>query len=336
VAAGLTPLPGRAAGSGPVLLVDAAQNNAFRAVNEAWKAGGTVHVDATRGRYAISGVPAGTLDRFVSSLALRAERSTAAPGTRLPRPRLGLYRPWTASMDEGWTRWLLEQYGFEFVNLYNADVRAGDLRSRLDVIVIADERPRSIMEGFQTGSVPPQYAGGIGAEGARALDAFVQDGGTLVCFNNSTLFAIDALHLPVKNVVADLRRNQFFSSGSILEVRVEQGHPIMAGVRERAKIFVNQSPVFAPLDGFDGTVLATYPPSGSPLLSGYLLGEQHLQGQAAALDVRHGRGHVVLLGFRPQWRGQPFGTFKILFNAALYHGEHTGRAPTREPSTTSR
>ena len=69
-----------------------------------------------------------------------------------------------------------------------------------------------------------------------------------------------------------------------------------------------------------GTVLAKYADSGSPLASGYLLGEQYLQGKAAALDVELGRGHVVLLGFRPQWRGQSFGTFRVIFNAALYGG----------------
>ena len=67
-------------------------------------------------------------------------------------------------------------------------------------------------------------------------------------------------------------------------------------------------------------MLAKYQTEGSPLLSGYLIGEKFLQGRAAALDVRLGNGHVVLIGFRPQWRGQPFGTFRMLFNAALYHG----------------
>ena len=78
-------------------------------------------------------------------------------------------------------------------------------------------------------------------------------------------------------------------------------------------------------EGFEGRVLAKYPSEGSPLLSGYLLGEEHLQGYAAALEVLHGEGRVVLLGFRPQWRGQPFGSFKILFNAALYSQEMAAR-----------
>jgi hypothetical protein len=94
----------------------------------------------------------------------------------------------------------------------------------------------------------------------------------------------------------------------------------MAGMPERGKIFFDRSPVFTTLDGFQGSVVAAYQEDGSPLLSGYLLGEDQPQGLAAAVDVRHGSGHVVLLGFRPQWRGQPAGTFRTLFNAAYFHG----------------
>ena len=92
----------------------------------------------------------------------------------------------------------------------------------------------------------------------------------------------------------------------------------MAGMPEKAAVFVDGSPVFETQDGFKGTVLARYQESGSPLLSGYLIGEKYLHGKAAALDVQLGDGHVVLLGFRPEWRGQPFGTFRVLFNAALF------------------
>jgi hypothetical protein len=171
--------------------------------------------------------------------------------------------------------------------------------------------------------VPPRWEGGLGDRGVRALDEFVRRGGTLVCLNRSSLFAIEQLHLPVEDAVGELAREDFFTGGSILEVEVgrESHHPVIAGMPERAAVFVDSSPVFVPLEGFEGTVLARYGEQGSPLLSGYLLGEQHLQGRAAALDVHHGDGHVVLLGFRPQWRGQPFGTFRVLFNAALFGGE---------------
>jgi Zinc carboxypeptidase len=338
VAAAIVPARGEATGTGPAIAVDPAQNNAFRAVNGAWKAGMSVRFDAepsTQGsgearrsaergdgrppgaRYIISGGAA--IDGLVRDLALKAERTTVA-GVELKKPRIGLYQPWAPSMDAGWTEWLLEQYRFEFVNVRNADVQAGALRERFDVLILADERPAAILDGFAPGSVPPRYEGGLGVRGVRALDEFVRGGGTLVCLNRSSEFAIDRLQLPVKNVTAGLKRQEFFASGSILQVTTEPAHPVMAGMPLQAAVFFDGSPAFQPQDGFRGDVLARYQPKGSPLLSGYLLGERVLHGHAAALDVRHGDGHAILIGFRPQWRGQPFGTFRVLFNAALFHG----------------
>jgi hypothetical protein len=329
-AAGIEPLPGRVTGSGSQLAVDPAQNNAFRAVNRALASGGTVRFQpgtagsdgesGTSGRFVIEGLSRQAQDRLVRELSLRAQRTSNTTGPRV-RPRIGLYRPWSASMDEGWSRWLFEQYDFEFANVHNAEIRAGELRERFDVIVMAADSRRTIINGFAKGSVPPRYEGGIGAAGTRALDEFVRRGGTLVCLNQSTAFAIEDLHLPVKNVVAERGRREFFASGSILEVITDPAHPVMAGMPERAKVFVDGSPVFTTTEGFEGVALAKYQDAGSPLLSGYLLGEEYLHGYAAALDVQHGDGHVILVGFRPQWRGQPFGTFRVLFNAAVYGGE---------------
>ncbi len=254
----------------------------------------------------------------MKSLALQAERTTAPAGAReVKRPRVGLYRPFMASMDEGWTRWMLERYGFEVVNLTPKDFRGrGALADRIDSLVIADEA-RGLMEGYTTGMVPPQFEGGIGEDGVRAIDSFVKDGGTLVCFNRATAFAIQHFGLPVKNVVAGMKRQEFFTGGSVLEVEAATSHPVMAGMPARAAIFVDSSPAFETGEGFKGEVLAKYQATGSPLLSGYLLGERFLNNRAAALDVAYGKGHIVLLGFRPQWRGQPFGTFRVVFNAVL-------------------
>ena len=144
--------------------------------------------------------------------------------------------------------------------------------------------------------------------------------------NGASTFAIDQLHLPVKDVVAGLDTEDFYVGGSILEVTVDPSHPVMTGMPERSKIMVARSPVFTVTEGFEGTALAKYQELGSPLVSGYLLGEEYIQGYAAALDVFHGDGHVILLGFRPQWRAQSYATFPALFNAALYSEDVAGVA----------
>jgi hypothetical protein len=330
VAAGILPLPGRISGSGSTLSLDASQNNAFRAINRAWNQGARVSFapgqgreagsPGSGGRFLINGLGGGQMESLVSDLALQAER-TGQSGTRIQRPRVGLFRPWQASIDEGWTRWLLEIFDFDLQSLYNADVIAGELRDRVDIIILPDMRSRQILRGSAPGTVPPRYAGGIGEVGVRALDTFVREGGTLVCLNSSTRFAVDELHLPVQDVVADLDNEEFYVGGSILEVTVDPSHPVMTGMPERSKIMFARSPVFTATEGFQGRALAKYQELGSPLASGYLLGEEHIQGYAAALDVFHGDGHVILLGFRPQWRAQSYATFPVLFNAALYSRE---------------
>ena len=324
VAAAIVPPAGDVTGGGAALHLDPAQNNAFEAVNRAWAAGARVGFvpgapgedggPGGSGRYAISGL--GSESALVRDLALRATRGAA--GTAVERPRIGLYRPFQPSMDEGWTRWLLERYEFDFASLGNPEVHAGELRARYDVILLADMSSRQILEGFARGSVPPRYAGGLGEAGVRELDRFVRASGTLVCLNGSGRFAIERLHLPVRDVTAGLDRTEYFQSGSIVEMIVDPSHPVMSGMPERAHVVVEGSPVFTTEDGFEGSVMARYPEDGSPLVSGYLLGPEHVNGYATAVDVRHGEGRVVLLGMRPQWRGQPFGNFRILFNAALY------------------
>ncbi len=337
VAVALVPPAGKVSGSGSALVFDMAQNNAFRALNRTWRDGGTVSFlpgkpgdgdsdNGISGRYAVSGLSDDGVQALVKDLALQAQR-TNSTGQRLTKPRIGLYRPWDPNIDEGWTRWLLERYDFDVISLTNAEMHAGDLGQRLDVILLSDLKVKELLEGFPKGRVPPRYAGGLGDRGVRSLDAFVRGGGSLVTFNHSSLFAIDALHLPVKNVVADLPKTDFFMGGSLVEMVVDPSHPVMTGMPSRAKVFVDRGPVFAPDKDFEGAVLAKYATAGSPLLSGYLLGEEHLQGYASALDVEHGNGHVILLGLRPQWRGQPFGTFRIVFNAALYTAKLAAAAP---------
>ena len=163
----------------------------------------------------------------------------------------------------------------------------------------------------------PEYADRLSPADMSAFEQFVRGGGTVICLNSASNFAIQQFKLPVKNVAAGLRSEDFFLHGTIVEVITDPSQQVMAGMPDKAPVFADSSPVFETQDGFKGTVLAKYQDGGSPLLSGYLIGEKYLNGKAAALDVQLDAGHVILLGFRPEWRGQPFGTFKVLFNAAL-------------------
>jgi len=323
MARAIVPPAGRITGVGPALALNPAENNTFKAINRAWRAGASVQwkpgATAAEGRYVITGVSPALQEAMVSALALTAER-VAAPVAKASRPRIGLFLGET-SMDEGWTRWVLDQYEFEYIRVSGDDVQAGSLRNKIDVLVLADDA-RVTGGGGRGGG---RGAGGAAAPPAadpqavdprvKAIDEFVRAGGTLVCFNRSSTFAIDQLKLPVKNVIAGVGRQQFFVGGSLLTVLPEPSNRFMAGMPERAAVFYDSGPVFETTAGFKGAVIARYPDKDSPLASGFLQGAPLIQGKAAALDVELGDGHILLLGFRPQWRGQPFGTFRIIFNA---------------------
>jgi hypothetical protein len=288
-------------------------NASFRAVNEILEAKGKVSFDGDD--IAVSGLDKAKLDAVLKENRLRAA-GAGETGKPVKTARIALYRPWTASIDEGWTRWILEQYKFPFESLYNAGVRAGHLRQKYDVIVIPDVSERQIVEGVRPGTIPERYAGGIGEEGVEALREFVDQGGTLVAFNNATMFAIDRLKLPVENVLAGLNPSQFYCSGSLLDVHVEDAkNPLTAGIAPDTAVMFERGPAFNTKTGFKGAVLARYPKERSPLMSGYLAGPDRLQGQIAALAAEYGKGRVLLLGFKPQWRGQSHAGYKFFMNA---------------------
>ena len=326
--AAIVPPQGRLIGSGRTLVIDPAQNNAYRAITRAWQQGATVQL--VNGRFAIAGLPEAAQEALVKSLALRAERAASNAAAPIRPPRVGLYQPWTGSMDTGWSRWVLEQYGFSPIAVHPEDFRSR-LGDTIDVLIVADDarvpvgggeggsgRVAATGAGRAGAALRPEYAYQLSAADLQQFEDFIRSGGTLVCLSSASAFAIQQFKLPVKNVVSGLRSDEFFLRGSLVEVETNRAHPIMAGMPEKAAVFVDFSPVFETEEGFKGSVLARYADSGSPLLSGYLIGERHLHGRAAALDVQLGDGHVILIGFRPQWRGQPFGTFRVLFNAALY------------------
>jgi hypothetical protein len=313
----VTPPPGGVQGTGSSYSLSHQPNNSFAAINEILSSGGQVSFSAS-GDIIVSG-----LDRERLSEIARKHSVTALATAKPPqdimatkKPRVGLYRSWTGNIDEGWTRWILENYGFAPVTLRNGDIQAGHLRDRLDAIIIPDAGTRQIMNGFAPGTILGEYSGGVGETGAEALRVFVRAGGTLIAFNNASLMAIASLGLPVSNILDGLNDDQFYCSGSLLRVELRDvNHPALWGMPREPIVMFERGPAFDTKSGFRGTILASYPKERNPLASGYLLHPERLQGKAAALEVFYGDGRVYLFGFRPQWRGQSHGTYKLVFNA---------------------
>jgi hypothetical protein len=180
------------------------------------------------------------------------------------------------------------------------------------------------MEGHKLGTIPGEFAGGIGDQGVANLREFIKDGGTLVTLGNASRFAIEQLNLPVKDVLKDLKSQDFFCSGSILKADIrESGHPILFGLTRDPAVFFARNGAFETQRDFKGSALLGYAKDENPLLSGYLLHPEKIQGKIAALDVQYGKGHIILAGFRPQWRGQTHGMYKFFFNSLFYFGSAT-------------
>jgi hypothetical protein len=245
---------------------------------------------------------------------LRGRKPSA--GYRLKPPRLALYQPWTANMDEGWTRWVLERYEFPYKTLHDAELRAGRLAARYDVILLPDVGLKSLINGNTPGSRPPEYTGGIGDRGADELMAFVREGGTLICMGNSARFALDRFDIGVSDALKDQPKDdRFYAPGSVLQVDLATDHPITYGRTSPAPIYFAQSPVFK-VD--DRTLSIADYPDFNPLMSGWIHNDALIRKQSALIDAAYGKGRLILFGFRPQHRAQPHGTFKMLFNAIYY------------------
>jgi len=235
--------------------------------------------------------------------------------------RVGVYRSYVAAMDEGWTRWAFDTFGVPYESLMDSTIRAGNLASRFDAIVLPSEDGRAILEGLPARRYPARWAGGLGASGVQALRDFVDAGGTLIALNEACDFAIGALDLPVSDGLMDLLPSDFYAPGSILRLQLDTTQALAAGMPAQSIAWFESGPAFDVLDPARVTVVGRYPADPADvLLSGWLLGAPHVAGKAALVEVRRGRGRVILFGFRPQYRGQSLATYPLLFDAVKTSG----------------
>ncbi len=231
-------------------------------------------------------------------------------------PRVGLYRSYDATMDEGWTRWVFDTWKVPYVSLVDSVMRAGRLKQKFDVIVLPDQSPRGLLDGNAARIYPAPYAGGLGDDGAQALRQFVDDGGTLVALNNASRFAIQTLLLPVRNVLEGLSDDDFYAPGSIFRIELDTTHAVAKRMPAQSIAWFEGGPAFDVLDSSLVRVIARYPDDPDQvLLSGWVLHPDRVAGRAALLEVRQGQGRAILFGFRPQFRGQSLETYPLLFNS---------------------
>ncbi len=331
-------------GSGAVYVVGHEQNNVSRMVNAALKR--KMNVSVAKAAFAADGVeyPAGAVlfdangdaAKLAEQYHLSLTGLKAAPqvnSVKLKPVRVGLYKSYTASMDEGWTRWLLEQYEFEPVSIENKEMKAGKLNEKFDAIVLPDitkevivdgrpRRPESAMKYVV--ELPPEYTGGIGKEGVQALKEFVEKGGTIITIADSGEFLADNFNIPVRNVLANARAEEFLCPGSLLRVELDNTNPIAYGMPKEAAAFIDGNIAYqtqVPGPELQRAVVASYPTDARDILmSGWIRGEERLARRAAVVTFTVGKGKLVMFGFRPQYRAQTEGTFKLLFNAIHWAG----------------
>jgi hypothetical protein len=258
----------------------------------------------------------------------------AGPALKLRPVRIGLWDVYGGSSPSGWTRWILERFGFAFDVVYAQTLDAGDLARRYDVIILPSDATMDARGGDGApprDRLPIEYRHTTSALTTERtlpqLKRFVEDGGTILAVGPSTALG-EALGLPVTSALVEtrgestrpLRPEQYFVPGSVLRMRVDNSTPLGYGFGQEVDVFFDNSPVFR-LTGeasARGTRQVAWFASPTPLRSGWAWGQHHLDNGVTVVDATLGRGRVLLFGPEITFRAQAHGTFKFLFNAIYY------------------
>jgi hypothetical protein len=329
--------PTGSVGQGSRLRLDGRMNMSYKAVNLLLDENAKVNVqravrgdgDVRVGDFVVTDAAPAALERAASETGVSFEpvgRETRAVMREVKRMRVGMYQRYRGgSIDEGWTRFVLEKFAFPYTTLHDADIEKGGLRSSYDVIIIPHDSKNMITGKTDEDAAPsqqpypPEYMSGLAGKGEDALRTFVNEGGMLVAFGDATEFAIDTFHLDVRNVLDGVPSKEFFCPGSTLRVNVDSSHSLAYGMPDEALVLFWSNPAFeiTPSRNNDKYEVVVSYVKRDIMQSGWLIGEKHLSGHAAMISAGYGQGRVVLIGFRPQHRAQTYGTFKLVFNTLM-------------------
>jgi len=331
-------------GRGSQTLISNTDNHSFSAVNHILQDGGEVRVALSdfilggetypRGSFIVNSRSIGgqRLREIASSTGIEMQGGNARIGSKsVIKSRIALYKSWVANMDAGWISYVLEKYHFPYRFIQDAEMKAGNLNDRFDVLILPDQSALSIIQGHRKGTMPPNYVGGITTDGVENIKRFVESGGLLICNKSACDFAIDQFQLPLHNVLKEVKPDSFNCPGSLLKVKYDVSHPITQGMPEMGMAYFSRARVFELLpdtaltkdradekishENIDSLrVVAAYPDE-SLLISGWILGDEIIRGKAAIVEVPFGKGKIILFGFNVHNRAQALSTFKLLFNA---------------------
>ena len=322
--------------------LDPRLNDSFAAVNQllvkgahVWRSTESFDCGDARlppGAFIVKGVEKEELGRVATEKRVTLYPMSDEPesATQVGPPRIGLFqRFYGGNADEGWTRLVLEQFGFPYTTIMDKDVREGGLHDRYDVIIIPDDSEALItgegleeyarVRGRPLPSFPPEYRSGLGEDGVESLREFVWAGGRLVCINASSVFAVNTFGLKVRNVLKGLDTKEFFCPGSTIHAEIDTCHPMGYGMPPEGLVFFWDGLAFEILPSGENDryeVVVSYG-ERDLLESGWLIGEEKLRKKPAMVVARVGEGEIVLFGFRPQHRAQTHGTYKLFFNTLL-------------------
>ena len=281
-------------------------------------------------------VAANDLDRtglstLIKDLGIRVYAHDKEPSVKrysLVKSQVGIYQSWIPNKDEGWLRWTLDQFEFQYTLLHNADIKSGNLYENYSHIILPSMSEKALLEGRKEGEIPDPYVGGIGEKGLLSLKEFVEKGGRLISIFESVDSIIKFFDLPVKNLIdyqylrkgfedpspPENFKDEFFCPGALMNAQVNNNHPVGFGMDAQRVIFNYFNPAFIVEKG---ERIVSYP-HNIESLSGIALNKERILGKAALVECPLGQGSVLLFGFKPIHRAQAHGTFKFVFNSLFY------------------
>ena len=332
--------PETISGSGPNYIFPHSDNHSFTVVNRILKAGGRVSVAAehfylnrnkySRGTFVLDSrsIPKSILESTLVNTGISLEGGNVrVKSISIPRSRVALYQSWVANSDAGWIAYVLEKYEFPYHPLTDAEIKAGELHKRFDVIILPDQRTASIINGHRKGTMPSNYVGGMTDAGIQNLKKFIVNGGTLICNKRSCNLPIEQFNLPIRNVLQDVKSDSFNCPGSLLRMDYDITHPLCYGMPPDGIAYFSRGLVFEMIpdtaksesrsQDIIPSIAARYPDE-SLLISGWMIGDEIIKKKYAVLDIPYGKGKIILFGFNVVNRAQAYSTFKLLFNAIYF------------------